>query len=49
MLPQFPVQIPLADSENLGRIAAVTVAGFDRQSDVGALRFFKRRKRSVLR
>ena len=30
MLPQFPVQIPLADSKNLGRIAAVTVAGFDR-------------------
>jgi len=37
MLSQFPVQIPLADSKNLGRIAAVTVAGFDRQSDVGAL------------
>ena len=30
MLPQFPVQIPLADSKNPGRIAAVTVAGFDR-------------------
>ena len=49
VLAQFPVQIPLADSENPGRVSAVTLAGLDRQADVRALRFFERRQRGVLR
>jgi hypothetical protein len=43
VLAQFPVQIPLADSENPGCVSAVTLAGLDRQSDVRELRFFQRR------
>ena len=34
MLAQFPVQTPLAHSQNLGRVAAVTLAGLDGQADV---------------
>ena len=49
VLAQLPVQIPLADSENSGGVSAVTLAGFDRQSDMGELRFFERRQRSVRR
>ena len=43
MLAQFPVQIPLTDSKDLGRVSTVSLAGLDRQSDGRALRLFERR------
>lgn len=48
MLAQFPVQISLADSENLGCIPPVSLAGLNRHSDVGKFRFLQRRQWRVL-
>jgi hypothetical protein len=48
VLAQFSVQIALADSQHLGRVSAVTLAGLDRQSDVRELRFFERWQLGIL-
>lgn len=39
VLAQFPIQVPLADSESLRCISAVPLAGCESNSDVGEFRF----------
>ncbi len=34
MFAQLPVEIPLADSENFGRVSSMSLAGLDRHSDM---------------
>lgn len=48
VLAQFPVQIPFAHSENLGRVAAMTLGGLDRPSDMREFYFLECRHSGVL-
>jgi len=49
VLVKFPVKIPLADTEDSGRVSTVTVAGLERQPDMLPLRLFQSQQRSTVR
>jgi len=49
MLVEFPVKIPLTDTEDSGSVSPVAIAGLEREPDMFPLRLFQSRQRSTVR